>query len=248
MIDRKQIHYSEQLDRNLAAGATVQNEGMILCEMVQNGGAVVFVQPVVTGTEQLAGVSLLPYQLPTNMTLEQQFVIPSSGSLIFQLRFGNVVSLSELAMIVGGGYLTIDETAFSATPPTGTVKVNLLTGQLKFAAGNAGATVNFICRVNLTVAQSSMLFQSRSINNAGLVPMYAQVGILKGYVEVSTDQFDSSMDFSTESSVNPLRLGNNGQVTLGGAGPVLPQGKVLAVPDLSGTLQGPMLRFSMLVG
>ena len=42
MIDRKQIHYSEQLDRNLAAGATVQNEGMILCEMVQNGGAVVF--------------------------------------------------------------------------------------------------------------------------------------------------------------------------------------------------------------
>ena len=248
MIDRKSIHVSEQVDRNVAAGATISDEGMILCETIQNGASVVFVQATPTGSELIAGVSLMPYQLPSNMTLEQQFVVPSSGSLVFQMRFANILSGSELASVVGGGYLTIDETAFSATPPTGTVKVNLATGQLKFAAGDATKVVNFICRVSLSVAQSRLIFQERALNNRNLVAEYGQVGVLKGYMEISTDQFDSSQDYTTWSSSNPLRLGNNGQITLGGSGPVLPQAKVLAAPDLSGSLQGPFLRISMLVG
>ena len=250
MIDRKNIRYSEQVDRNVAAANVVTiQEGMLLCQIVEAGQAAVEVVASPAGTEKLAGFALLPWNLPSQATSDEQFVVPSSGSLIFNLRNPNGVSGSGYAPVIGGSPLTVDETNFSATPPTGTVKWDVLGGRLKFAAGNAGSVVQFLYRFNLTVQQAMQRYQERSINNQYLVSEYHQLGIIKGYVEISTDQFDTTVNWSNLGS-NVIILGPNGILSAGPASGnvVVPQAQVLAVPDLSGTLQGPFLRISAQIG
>jgi hypothetical protein len=245
MIDRKAIKIGEQVERSTGAGVEIPNEGVMLHEYVENGLSVVGIKAVVDGSEKLAGVAILPYMLPSQTTAQEQYTVPSSGSLIVNLRNQQLVSDSERAAVPGSSDLTIDETAFSATPPTGTVKVDLAGGRLKFAAGNAGAVVNFIYAYNLTVQQARLRFYERSINNRDLVAQLGLVGVAKGYIELSTDQFNSALDWTTGAAIT---LGDNGQLTQGGAGPVIPQGKVLVAPDLTFTVQGAMLRFSALIG
>lgn len=251
MIDRKSLRIGEQVDRGLSASAPAYIiEGSMMCEVVENGVSVVTVVASPAGTEKIAGFAILPWQQPAQTNSNEEFVVPSSGSLIFNLRYQNVISGSELAAVVGGSDLAIDESAFSGTPPTGTVKVNLAQGQIKFAAGDAGKTVKFLYKASLSVAQSRMLFQQRSINNMDTVGQLNQIGIAKGYVEISTDQFDTSLDWSNIPAGDAIVLGANGILSYGApAGKVvIPQAKVLAVPDLSGSLQGPLLRISALIG
>jgi hypothetical protein len=245
-LDRRQIKFSEQVDRQVAAGITVMNEGAVLCEVIQNGVAVVTLVPSPSGSEKIAGFSLLPYALPNQAVSNEQFVVPSSGSLIFQLRFSNLVSGSELATYgLGGASLTIDETAFSATPPTGTVKVDIVGGRVKFAPGDAGNTIDFLYRYNQTVNQALLTQGERSINNRFLVNDLGIVGVLKGYLEISTDQYDTTVDWYTGA---PLQLGPNGIITIGGAGPVIPSARVLAAPNLSNSQEEAYLRISALIG
>jgi hypothetical protein len=245
MIDRKQIKIQEQVERPVAAGAEIANEGVILVEAIENGVSKVSVKATVDGSEKIAGVALLPYMLPATAVANEAFTVPATGSLVFNLRNANLVAGADRAMVVGGSDLTIDETAFSATPATGTVKVDLVGGRIKFAAGDAGKVVHFLYRYNLTVQQARQRFHERALNNRDLVGNFALVGVAKGYVEIATDQFDPSKDYSTGAA---LTLGDNGIITIGGAGVELPQAKVLALPDLSGSLQGAMLRVSMLIG
>lgn len=247
MIDRKNIRYSEQVDRNVAVSNVVDiQEGAMLCEVVENGVAAVKVVAAPVGTEKLAGFALLPWSLPTQAVAEEQFVVPASGSLIFNLRNALGVSGSARAIVVGGVDLIVDELNFSAVPAAGTVKWDVAGGRIKFAAGDAGKVVKFLYRHQLTVMQARQRYQERSINNHLLVQELMQVGVIKGYVEISTDQFDTTVDWANVAG--DIVLGANGMLTAGVPGVVIPQAKVLAVPDLSGSLQGPFLRISAMIG
>jgi hypothetical protein len=246
MLDRRQIKFSEQVDRSVAAGITVMNEGAVLCEVIQNGVAVVTIVPSPSGSEKIAGFSLLPYALPNQAVSNEQFVVPSSGSLIFQLRFSNLVSGSELATYgLGGAALTVSESGFSGTPPTGTVYVDIVGGRVKFAPGDAGNTIDFLYRYNQTVNQALLTQGERSINNRFLVNDLGIVGVLKGYLEISTDQYDTTQNWYSGA---PIQLGPNGILTIGGAGPVIPNARVLAAPGLSNTQEDAYLRISALIG
>lgn len=245
MLDRKYFKLAEQVDRKTSATIPSHiEEGCVLCEVIENGVACVTVVASPSGSEKIAGISILPYSLPSQTVSIEQFTVPETGSLIFSLRNQNLVAGSERAAVVGGSELTIDETNFSATPSTGTVKVDIAGGRIKFAAGDADKVINFAYRFNLTVAQARMRFQERSINNRDLVGDLMQVGVAKGYVELGTDQFDSSADFTTGA---PLQLGPNGIISVSGSGPAIPGGRVLAAPDVSGSAQGPFLRFSAMI-
>jgi hypothetical protein len=96
----------------------------------------------------------------------------------------------------------------------------------------------------LTLAQVQARFQERNINNRFLTAQFQQVMVAKGYCELSMDQFDSSKDYSAAT----LYLGANGKLTTVGPGPLIPSGKVLAIPADTGTAQGAMLRVSFLIG
>jgi hypothetical protein len=245
MINRLSMKIGEQVERpvSVTAPANIQ-EGAVLCAVIENGGEAVTVLATVSGSEKIAGFSILPYQNLSTATAMEQFTVPSSGSLIFSLRNPSLVSGSEQAAVVGGSPLTIDETSFSATPPTGTVKVDIVGGRLKFAAGNAGAVVNFLYRYNLTVNQIAQRYQSRSINNLNTVQQLNQVGVAKGYVEIATDQFDTTQDYTSGAA---LKVGANGFVTNAGSGALIPGGRVLAVPSLTDTSEGAFLKISALI-
>jgi len=244
MLDRKAIKVAETVDRQVLSGQGDFNEGCVLCEELENGVAKVYVKASPDGTEKTAGFSVLPYSLPSQAVSAEKFVVPASGSLVFSLRNANIVTASARAMVEGGSDLTVDELSFTSTPSTGTMKLDIVGGRIKFAAGDAGKVVTVIYRYNLTVAQARMKFQERSINNRDLVGHLGLVGVLKGYMEISTDQFDTTVDWTVSA---PVLVGPNGILTTAGSGVAIPGLKVLAVPDLSGTLQGPFLRISALI-
>lgn len=245
MINRKSMKVGEQVERLVSATAPDIQEGALLCAVVEAGVEKVTVVASPSGAEKIAGFAILPFLNPANTTAEETFTVPSSGSLIFSLRNPLVITGSERAIVVGGADLVIDETAFSGTPPTGTVKVDITGGRLKFAAGDAGKVVKFLYRYSLTVQQIAQRFQQRSINNQHLVAQLQQVGVAKGYVEIATDQFDTTQDYTSAAT---LKLGANGFVTNAGAGPVIPQGRVLALPDLTDTAEGAFLKISAMIG
>lgn len=244
MLDRKYQKLGEQVDRFVSASSPAIEEGMMLCEAIEAGVSKVMVVAAPSGSEKIAGIAILPYMVPSQAVSNEQFVVPASGSLIFNLRNNNLVSGSERGQVPGGSDMVIDESSFGASPPAGTVKVDIAGGRIKFAAADAGKTVNFIYRFNLTVQQARQRYQERAINNRDLVGDLGLLGVAKGYIELATDMFDSSKDYSS----GVLSLGANGKLTIGGAGPAIPSGKVLALPDLSGSAQGPFLRFSALIG
>lgn len=245
MINRKSMKVGEQVERPVSVAAPSITEGALLCAIVENGAEAVTIVASPSGSEKIAGFAILPYLNLTSALGQEQFTVPSSGSLIFSLRNASVIAATERALVVGGSAMTIDETSFSATPPTGTVKVDLVGGRIKFAAGDAGSVVNFLYRYNLTINQIAMRYQQRSINNQNTVAQLMQVGVAKGYVEIATDQFDSTQDYTTGAA---LKLGANGYVTNTGSGPVIPSGRVLAVPDLTDTAEGAFLKISALLG
>jgi hypothetical protein len=245
MLDRKYWKLGEQVDRFVSASSPAIEEGMVLCEAIEAGIAKVSVVAVPAGAEKIAGIAVLPYNIPSQAVSNEQFVVPASGSLIFNLRNNNLVSLSERAQVPGAADMIIDELNFAAAPPAGTVKVDLAGGRIKFAAADAGKVVNFIYRFNLTVQQARQRYQERSINNRDLVGDLGLLSVAKGYIEMATDQFDSNKNY--EAPGVSLYLGPAGKITNGGPGPLIPGGKVLAVPDLSGSAQGPFLRFSALI-
>jgi hypothetical protein len=244
MLDRKYMKVQEQVDRQVAAGVSSIEEGAVLCEVLEGGVAKVTIVASPAGTEKIAGFALLPYHLPSKAVGIEKFTVPASGSLIFNLRNNNLNTGSVRAAVVGGSDLTVDPASFSATPATGTVKVDLAGGRIKFAAGDAGKVVNIIYRHDLTVVQARQRFHERSINNRDLVGSLGLVGVLKGYVELATDQYDTAIDFST----GTIKVGPNGILTTAGAGAAIPQAKVLALPDVSGSTQGSFLRISALIG
>jgi len=247
MIDRKQMKAAEHVDRALAAGAAAINEGAFLVEVIEGGVAKVKTVASPAGTEKIAGVAFLPYFNPTDAVDNEQFTVPASGSLIFNLRYSGGVASSARAAVVGGSDLTVDGSSFGSTPSTGTVKWDAAGGRIKFAAGDAGKVVQFIYRHALSVVQSEQRYGERHINNRNLVNKMGMVSVLKGYIEISTSEFDSSVDWSTAGGANLIVLGDDGKITIDTSGVVIPGAQVLAVPDLSGTINGGLLRISALI-
>jgi len=243
MLDKKYYKIGEQVDRLVAAGVEVLNEGAVLCEVIEGGVAKVTIVASVAGGEKIAGIAILPYMLPTSAISSETFTVPASGSLIFNLRNPLGVTGQRRAAVAGGSDLTVDEASFSATPSTGTVKYDIATGRIKFAAGDAGKVVTFTYKFALTVTAARQRYGERAINNRDLVGNLGMVGVAKGYLELATDMFDASKDYST----GVLSLGNAGTLTIGGSGAAIPGGRVLATPAASGTAQGPFLRFSALI-
>lgn len=246
MLNKKAMKIGEQVERPLAADVAEIHEGQLLCAVLEDGVEKVTVVATVDGSEKIAGFAMMAYDMPSEAVAMEQFTVPASGSLIFSLRNANVVAGSELAAVVGGSALTISETSFSATPSTGTVKVDLVGGRIKFAAGDAGKVVKFLYRHQLTVAQRNIRYHEKAINNRDTVLALRQVGVAKGYLEIATDYFDSGKDFSAATS---LKIGDAGVISdHTGAGAVIPNGRVLALPDLTDSERGAFLKISCLIG
>ena len=223
-----------RLSRMLAAGTVVEQEGVLLCAVLEDGVEKATIVGTVAGSEKVIGFSMTGDSQPGQTSNVESVKVPASGAYVAQLSKTNLVS-GKVRLVANGSALTI---LTVGSPAAGEVLVNLSTGALSFNAAEAGKTVVATYIYELTLSQSKAMFGQRHINNNGLHAEFGQVEVQAGHGELFTDAFDAAVDFST----NPaLKLGNNGIITVGGAGVTL-NASVVHVPNAENPLLG--IRFN----
>lgn len=232
-IDLKRTHAQIRLGRDLAAGTIVEQEGLILCRVLEDGVEKAAIVATVAGTEQPLGYAITADSQPSVTSEVEEGVVPSSGALEVDLRNTNLVSSRLRVEAPVGTALTVDET-FAGATADGNVKVDLSKGILKFHADEAGQKFKAVYLYNLTLSLSKQRFGERHINNQGLHEIHGAIELGSGLVELYTDQFDASADWAA--ATDPT-VGDGGIVESGGAGSSLNL-KVVNVPNVNNPFLG----------
>lgn len=230
-IDLKRTWASTRLGRPILPGTVVAQEGVLLCTTIANGIENVQVVTTPVGTEKVLGFAYLASALPDRTSFVEQVTVPAAGSLVVAMQNQNII-INQISVydVSSSAPLTPNFVPpFPGVPAPGTVNVEITSGKLSFAAGQAGHLINVVYIYSLTVAESIAIFGQRSINNFNLNAIFGQVEVGCGQGELYTDQFDGSI---VDWTAGPLTLGPKGTITIGGAGPLLPA-HVVAVPTVS---------------
>ena len=211
--DLKLSYASVRLGRSIATTSEmIDQEGKILCAVLEDGVEKAALVSVVTGAEKVLGFSTLADSLP-NVTAGCEVVTcpTAPASLLVQLRASHLVSgRVRVYDVTNAVNLTVDP-VYAGAPGAGVVKVDLSTGRLKFAAGQSGASIQVNYLYELTMSQAKQLFGERFVNNRTLESSFAFTEVACGIGELYTDQFDPSKDYTS----GPLRLGNVVILTIG---------------------------------
>jgi len=238
-IDLKRTFSSQRINRALASGTVVAQEGLIMCGIIEDGVEKAELVATIGGTEIPIGYSQTADSQPDRTSEVEVLTVPSApAALEVDLRNQNLVTLRIRAVTAGGLVLTIDET-FAGATANDSVKVDLQTGRLKFHADEAGATVTITYLYDLTLVQSKQRFGERFINNRGLHSEHGFIELGNGLGELWTDQFDTSLDWSAGTAIT---LGDAGQITQGTA--VALDAIVVSVPTSDNPYLGLRIRFT----
>lgn len=239
-FDLKLTHSSLRLGRLVSASSqTIDQEGLLLCGVLEDGVEKVSLIGTTGADDKVIGFSQLGDALPDRTTEVEQIVVPTTATFIeVDLRNNNLIMNNVRAVVVGGAALTIDYT-YAGAPAAGTVKVDIVNGKLKFDTAQSGDTVDVTYKYQLTVTQAKQKFGERFINNNYLHAEFGQIEIGAGLAELFTDAFDASQDYTSGA---PLQLGDNGIITIGGAGPIL-KATVISVPSVDNPRLGIRINF-----
>lgn len=232
MFDLKKSFFSLPLEKPVAAGNVVAEEGLVLMQVLEDGVEKVLVSLAAPVAGIVAGFSLIANAQPDTEVKVLNLVVPAAAPLVGSLGATNVVTGSlRFYDATAHADLGVDET-FAGLPASGDVKVDIATGALKFHADEHGHSLVAYLTYNMTVAESKVKYFQRNINNPA--PSFlAQVGVGKGQGEIFTDKFDTSFDYSTGAA---LTVGANGLVSQGGA--ITIPAHVIAVPSVDSPFLG----------
>ncbi len=233
-IDLKRSHCSQRLGRLLAAGTVLQEEGKILCAVLEDGVEKAALVAAPVGTEKVLGFSMLGDAQPAETSAVEELTTPAAGALELDLHNNDLVVGKVRVLDVVAGTTRVVDAVYAGAPPATDVKLDHAAGKIKFNAADAGKLFRITYIYELTLTESKQLFGERFVNNRGLHAEFGQAEIQNGVLELYTDQFDAAQDYS----VSPvLTLGANGIITVGGAGPVLPL-VVVSVPSADNAYLG----------
>lgn len=239
--DLKLTRASTKLRREIAStSATIDQEGAIVCAVIEDGVEKATLVATVAGTEVPLGYTVLADAQPDRTSAVETVTVPTApAALEVDLRNTNLVTLMTRAVVVSSSLvLTIDET-FAGATANDSVKVDLPTGRLKFHADEAGEDVLITYRYDLTLTESKQRFGERFINNRGLHAEFGQLEVGSGECELFTDRFNSSLAWDAGTTIT---LGDGGVLTQGGAGPSL-NAAVLSVPNEDNPFLGVRIHF-----
>ena len=239
--DLKRSHFSIILERKVATGSVVTEEGVLLVATLDaaTGEEVVDLSTGSSATEVVAGFAIRDNADNATTSAVEEATIPASGTLEVQLSNNNLVSTagtgstSQLRSVASdtGALALIDEGAAGA----GQVALNPTTGLMTFNAAEQGQDIVTTYRYNLTVAEARLTFFQRNINNeAGA--LFGQTGVGHGHGEIYTDQYDSTIDWGAAAVA--VESGPAGTLTSGGAGGNVLDARVISVPNVNNALLG----------
>ena len=238
--DLKRSHFSVILERAVATGETITEEGQLLIATLYASTGSEVVQAAAGGaSEVLCGWSVRDNADNSTTSVVEEATIPATGTLTVQLSNNNLVTAiaddgaqSQMRVVASStGNLTLVD---AANPSSGECANEPATGLLTFHGDEAGQTIVVTYRYNLTVAEARLSFFQRNINNeAGA--LFGQVGCGHGHGEIYTDMFDATVDWSAAGVIPESAAG--GTVSSGGSGASL-DARVIAVPNVNNPLLG----------
>jgi hypothetical protein len=244
--DLKRSHFSQILEKNVATGSTVVEEGVCLVASLDatTGEEVVAMSAGASG-EVLAGFAIRDNADHATTSVVEEGTVPTSpAALTITLANNNIVASTpgdgstanmRVECPVGTALTLVD----GAVAANGQCAVEPATGVLVFHSDESATAYRVTYRYNLTVAESRLTFFQRNINNeAGAI--FGQLGVGMGIGEIYTDMFNSTLDWSA--GTQPT-TGANGLITQGGNGHAI-DARVIHVPDVA----NPMLGLAFQVG
>jgi hypothetical protein len=241
MYDLKKSHFSLILQKDVAAGNTVDREGVVLRSVLEAGNEKVQKADAAAATYSIAGFAISDNETVGIMPFVEDAVIPAApGPHTIQLKHGNLVgAVPNSSVRVWDRTTNADLAEVAGAPAANQVQVVALTGLLTFNVANAGQSVRVFYRANLTVAEAKLRYFERGINNqAGAV--FNTVAVGGGVGEIYTSEYDSNVDWSgaIPGGVGLITSGTDGIVTIGGAGTPIPGARVVHVPDPDNAMLG----------
>jgi len=228
MYDLKRTWCQKVLTRPLAAGVIIEQEGLILCSVLQDGVEKLDLVAAPAGAEVAAGFSRTADSLPGRTSSVEEITVPASGTLIVSLRNNNLVAGFVRALVIATNTALTPDYVFAGATAPGAVKIDAAAGQLKFNVANAGQAIRVTYLYDLTINQAKQKFGERFINNRDLHSSFGIIEIGCGDMELYTDQFDASADWA---GAGAIQLGPNGTLCKSGAGPALNL-QVVQVPSI----------------
>jgi len=241
MYDLKKTHFSLTLQKDVAAGSSVDREGVCLISTLEGGEEKVKKGDELAATYQVAGFAVSDNEAIGIIPMVEDLTIPASpGPYVLQLKYTSLVgpaapNSSVRVAFVGGA----DLTEVAGAPADNQFQPNLATGVLTFNSADAGLAVRVWYRANLTVAQARQRFFQRNINNeAGAI--FNTVAVGGGVGEIHTAEYDTNVDWSTAvpGGSGVIKTGADGILTIGGGGTAIPGGRVVHVPNPDNSMLG----------
>lgn len=212
MYDLKRSSMDKTVGKEIAAGTVIEQEGSIVCGVLEDGVEKAALVAAPAGTEKVLGFTKTADSQPTRTSnVEDDIVVPASAPFTAELDKTNIV-VGRARILANGVALTIITTG---TVASGEVLVNHSTGALTFHADEAGKSIVATYLYDMTLTQSKQMFGERHVNNRGLHAEFGNIEIATGFGTFYTDQFDASADYS---AAGALKLGANGIITKSGAG------------------------------
>lgn len=236
--DLKRSHFSIILERKVATGSVITEEGVLLVATLDaaTGEEVVDLSANSAG-EVPAGFAIRDNADNATTSTVEEGTVPAASPFEFQLSNNNLVastpgdgSTAQIQVTSDGNIQTVVD---GSSPAGGQVGLEPVTGLLTFNTAEQSEDIVVTYRYNLTVAEARLLFFQRNINNeAGA--LFGQVGVGHGHGEIFTDQYDATVDWSVAGQA--VHSGAAGTVT-GSGGQVL-DARIISVPNVNNPLLG----------
>jgi len=239
--DLKRSHFSLILERKVTDALTVTEEGVVLVAVLDAATGTETVQlSAGSAGEVVAGFAIRDNADNSTTSVVEEASVPATGDLEIQLSNNNLVastpgdgSTSSLRVAPAATPLSEYTIVDGASPSSGEVGNEPVTGLLTFNAAQAGVAVVITYRYNLTVAEARQTFYQRNINNeAGA--LFGQVGVGQGHGEIFTDQFDATAEWGASNQI--VHTGANGLLAITGG--QLIDARVISVPNVNNPLLG----------
>lgn len=217
----------QTIERPVAAGATVTQEGSALVWDAVNGG----VKPS-TGAagEIFAGVSfsqqMTPLQFPQYDSLTA--TAPASGQPTVTTSYTPLAGTIRVYDVTTGTVQT------AGTPATTANQYSISGGVVTLNAAQAGHTIEVSYRYAPTTYQVLAIQGNIPPGGSSALTLNSTGVVIWG--DVVTTEFDTSVDWTSVSESTPVTLGANGLFTIGGSGTPLTSAYVTQLPT-SGSMQ-----------
>lgn len=240
-LDTMRTFFNRIIEKNVATGQTINEEGRCLIRVSENGEEHVRES---TGNAQVDvwfGVSLMDTMSVTTWALVEDATVPAApGPYTVTLARNNLYgNIAAPAVRVYDATAAADLTEVAIAPAGGQFLVDYVNGIVTFNVAEAGHTLVIYYRYNMTVAERNARFQERHVNN-GAAAAFMQVTCGTGPGEVYTTEYDTSQDYDAAGTV--VYTGANGRFTADNTSNVQ-VGRTIKSP----TPEDPMLGISIYV-